>query len=103
MKNIKYVLLKNISRPMRADKFVTTHLRSFACRSLLTVSANESPSINDNEQIVENNEITISINETGSFVSNINVSNLTKDITIPSSSIKKSKFETNSHIPIIVC
>jgi len=45
MKDIKHVLLKNISRLMRADKFVTTHLSSFAGRSLLAMSANESPSI----------------------------------------------------------
>jgi len=47
MKDIKHVLLKNISRPMRADKFViTTHLSSFAGRSLLAMSANELSSIN---------------------------------------------------------
>jgi len=104
MKNIKHVLLKNISRPMKADKFVTTHLSSFAGRSLLAMSANESPSINDNEQIVENSKIAISMNETGSLVSNINESNLIEDIIIPSSSIKKSKFEidSNSQIPITV-
>jgi len=58
-KDIKHILLKNMSRPMRADKFVTTHLSLFAGRSLLAMSPNESPSINDNEQIVKNSEITI--------------------------------------------
>jgi len=59
---------------------------------------------NDNKQIVENSEIAISMNETGSLVLNINESNLIEDKIIPSSSIKKSKFEidSNSQIPITV-
>ncbi|EFN86949.1 120.7 kDa protein in NOF-FB transposable element, partial [Harpegnathos saltator] len=42
MNDIKHVLLKNISRPMRADKFVTTHLKSFTGRSLLAMASRES-------------------------------------------------------------
>jgi len=42
------------------------------------------------------------MNETGSLVLNINKSNLIENIIIPNSSIKKSKFETDSdsQIPI---
>lgn len=40
MKDIKHVLLKNMSLPLRADKFVTIHLNSFAGRSLLAMANN---------------------------------------------------------------
>jgi len=40
------------------------------------MSTNESSSINDNEQIVKNNEIAISMIESGSLVSNINESKI---------------------------
>lgn len=41
MNDIKHILLKNKSRPIRAHKFVTTHLRSFAGRSLLAMSTHD--------------------------------------------------------------
>lgn len=59
MKDIKHILLKNKSHPMRADKFVTTHLSSFVGRSLLAMSTHDSQlSAKNNDQVIENNNFT---------------------------------------------
>lgn len=66
MKDIKHILLNNIARPLRADKFVITHLRSFAGRARLAMSSvHDSPSsAKNNESMTKNDVISSSISET---------------------------------------
>lgn len=59
MNDIKHILLKNKSRPMRADKFVTTHLSSFVGRSLLAMSTHDTILFaKNNDKVTENNNFT---------------------------------------------
>lgn len=85
-----------MSRPIRADKFITTHLSSFTVRSLLAMSTRNEllPSIIDNEQITGNSATDISINETEPIAPNTSKNNLFKNILLSPIVLRKSKFET---------
>lgn len=101
MKDIKHILLKNKERPMRADKFVTTHLRSFAGRSLLAMSSHDSLlSAKNNESVTKNEVISSPIDETEPIIPTIRESNLPGDISNSPITLNQSKkFETDSNSP----
>lgn len=100
MKDIKHTLLKNKERPMRADKFVIIHLRSFAGRSLLAMSTHDSLlSTNNNVSVTKNDVISSSISKT-ELISTIEESNQPGDI--PKSPIvlnQSRKYETDFNSP----
>jgi hypothetical protein len=102
MKDVKHILLQNKERPMRADKFVTIHLRSFVGRSLLAMSSNDSMlSVKSNESETKNDVINSSINETKPIISAIKESNLSEDISnslVALNQSEKCKIDSNSPI-----
>lgn len=95
MNDIKNILLKNQTRPMRADKFVVTHLNSFAGRSLLAMAKHDLIS-NKNEQITENNVIIPSINETEDIVPSTSEISLSGNISRSPIMFQKSKLEADT-------
>lgn len=81
MNNIKHILLKNNSRPMRADKFIITHLRSFAGRSLLAMSTHDSLfSVKNNELVTKNSVINDLTNDETESIIPTRESNLFGDV-----------------------
>lgn len=101
MKDIKHILLKNKERPMRADKFVTTHLRSFAGRSLLAMSTHDSLLFaKNNESVTKNGVISNSISKTEPIIPTIGESIRPGDILNSPIMLNKSKkFKTDSNSP----
>lgn len=66
---------------MRADKFVTTHLRSFTGRSLLAMSSHDSLlSAKSNESVTKNGITNSRISETKPIIPTIKEGNLPEDI-----------------------
>lgn len=93
MNDVKHVLLKNMSRPMRADKFITRHLSSFTGKALLAMSTRNEllPSVTDNAQITGNNEQEISMNETEPISLSTSKNNLPENILVSPNESRKSK------------
>jgi len=100
MKDVKHILLNNKERPMRADKFVVTHLRSFAGRARLAMSTHDSPSsAKNNESVTKNDVISSSISETEHIIPIIiKESNQFADIS-PIMLNQSKKFKTDSNSP----
>lgn len=96
MNNVKNILLKNQTRPMRADKFVVTHLNSFAGRALLAMAKHDDVISDKYEQITENNVIIPPENDTEDIVPRTSEISSPGNISSSSIILQKSKLEVNS-------
>ncbi|EFN66838.1 hypothetical protein EAG_00550, partial [Camponotus floridanus] len=74
MKDVKHILLNNKERPMRADKFVVTHLRSFADISNFPIMFNQSKKFKTNSNSPTN--IGVKFDSQDNILDDINELNL---------------------------
>lgn len=104
IKDIKHILLKNNQREsMRADKFVTTHIRSFAGTSLLAMATHDSLfSVKNNESITKTGVISSSISETEPIIPISRESNLSENVSNSLIMLNESKFKIDSNSPTCI-